>query len=56
MIFRIKTFFCSVERHRGECVCETEHGDGTGTLRRHVDELPVRYRCHVLSQLARNAD
>lgn len=37
------------------CERETEQGDGTGLLLRHVDELPVRYRCHVLSQLARNA-
>lgn len=59
MVFRIKcvfskTFSCSVEHHHGECVWETEQGDGTGLLLRHVDELPVRYRCHVLSQLARN--
>lgn len=49
-----KTFSCTVEHYHGECVC-TEQGDGTGLLLRHVDELPVRYCCHVLSQLARNA-
>lgn len=32
-----------------------EQGDGTGLLLRHVDELQVLCRCHVLSQSARNA-
>ncbi len=59
-----KTFSCTVEHYHGECVhvcvcvrtcvC-SEQGDGTGLLLRHVDELPVRYCCHVLSQPARNA-
>lgn len=34
---------------------ETEQEDGTGLLLRHVDDLLVRCRSHVLSQLARNA-